>query len=106
MTRLLTAVCLCALALPLHAQNYPSRPIRFICPYVPGGAGEGDVKVARFHSTRVQRNSGDFHLGGRAGDRNIDSFADACQPYRFHNRGAETALAGGSLRDGRCCGTA
>lgn len=22
------------------AQNYPSRPIRFICPYVPGGAGD------------------------------------------------------------------
>ncbi len=40
MTRLLTAFCLCLLASPLYAQNYPSRPIRFIVPYVAGGAGD------------------------------------------------------------------
>ncbi len=35
-----TMVCLCAFAGSLHAQNYPARPIRFIVPYVAGGAGD------------------------------------------------------------------
>jgi tripartite-type tricarboxylate transporter receptor subunit TctC len=42
------AIILAAAGLPCSAQtqktdagqNYPSRPIRFICPYVPGGAGD------------------------------------------------------------------
>jgi tripartite-type tricarboxylate transporter receptor subunit TctC len=32
--------CLCAATGPLCAQNYPARPIRFIVPYVAGGAGD------------------------------------------------------------------
>jgi len=33
-------VCLLAVAGAAHAQNYPTRPIRFIVPYVAGGAGD------------------------------------------------------------------
>jgi tripartite-type tricarboxylate transporter receptor subunit TctC len=32
--------CLLAFAGAVHAQNYPTRPIRFIVPYVAGGAGD------------------------------------------------------------------
>lgn len=32
-----TALACIALALPCAAQNYPEKPIRFICPYPPGG---------------------------------------------------------------------
>ena len=35
-----TAFCLLALAGAVNAQNYPARPIRFIVPYVAGGAGD------------------------------------------------------------------
>jgi len=47
MTRNLLAAAAIAAAAPLAlaqapeaGQKYPSRPIRFICPYVPGGAGD------------------------------------------------------------------
>lgn len=47
MTRTLLAAAAIAAAAPLALaqapeaeQKYPSRPIRFICPYVPGGAGD------------------------------------------------------------------
>ncbi|MDB5810636.1 MAG: transporter substrate-binding protein [Betaproteobacteria bacterium] len=40
MTKLIVAAVLAALVGSLHAQNYPSRPIRFIVPYVAGGAGD------------------------------------------------------------------
>jgi len=47
MTRILLAAAAIAAAAPLAlaqapetVQKYPSRPIRFICPYVPGGAGD------------------------------------------------------------------
>src|SRR5258705_5215531 len=33
-------VCLLAFAGGVQAQNYPTRPIRFIVPYVAGGAGD------------------------------------------------------------------
>ena len=35
-----TAFCLFAFASAVNAQNYPARPIRFIVPYVAGGAGD------------------------------------------------------------------
>ena len=40
MTRFPMGLCLLALAGTLHAQDYPVRPIRFIVPYVAGGAGD------------------------------------------------------------------
>ena len=40
MTRFPMGLCLLVLAGALHAQDYPVRPIRFIVPYVAGGAGD------------------------------------------------------------------
>ena len=37
MSRLLVAFACCAVALGAHAQSYPSKPVRIIVPYAPGG---------------------------------------------------------------------
>jgi tripartite-type tricarboxylate transporter receptor subunit TctC len=47
---LLAAAALAALAAPAHGQPYPSKPIRIIAPFAPGGAG--DV-VARNFAVRL-----------------------------------------------------
>jgi tripartite-type tricarboxylate transporter receptor subunit TctC len=35
-----TLLCTCALPLAVHAQNFPSRPVRFIVTYPPGGSSD------------------------------------------------------------------
>src|SRR3954464_6273437 len=40
MKRFAMLACFCAMTGSLCAQNYPTRPIRFIVPYVAGGAGD------------------------------------------------------------------
>ena len=37
---LLLIALVCALALPAHAQSYPSKPVRMIVPYPPGGGND------------------------------------------------------------------
>ena len=36
---------LCTTALPAYSQTYPSRPIRFVLPYSPGGSYDALARV-------------------------------------------------------------
>jgi len=40
MPRLLAVLLLFAFAVPAHAQTYPSRPIKFVAPFPPGGSSD------------------------------------------------------------------
>ncbi|HWP88922.1 MAG TPA: tripartite tricarboxylate transporter substrate-binding protein, partial [Burkholderiales bacterium] len=40
MTRSICAILAALLSVPAAAQNYPSRPIRFVVPLAPAGAGD------------------------------------------------------------------
>ena len=39
------AALLCAFALPVHAQNYPDRPVRFLIPFPPGGGADNLARI-------------------------------------------------------------
>jgi tripartite-type tricarboxylate transporter receptor subunit TctC len=38
--RLLAAACVLALAVPVHAQEFPSRPVRIVAPFAAGGSAD------------------------------------------------------------------
>lgn len=44
------AICACVLPVAVRAQDYPSRPIRFIVPYTPGTTGD---MLARLLGTKI-----------------------------------------------------
>jgi tripartite-type tricarboxylate transporter receptor subunit TctC len=62
---ILPIVALSAAALPAQAQNYPSKPVRFIFPYAPGGTTE---ILARLIGTKLQASLGQpFVVEGKPG---------------------------------------
>ncbi|HEX6157387.1 MAG TPA: tripartite tricarboxylate transporter substrate binding protein [Burkholderiales bacterium] len=46
---------LCALAIPAHAQSYPSKPVRMIVPYPPGG---GNDTLGRLFAAKLGERTG------------------------------------------------
>ena len=74
MIKALTALLLCLTAAGAHAQAYPSKPVRFIVPFGPGGPGDT--------------------LGRMIGRKLTDSFG---QPVVVDNRSGATTIIGTEL---------
>jgi tripartite-type tricarboxylate transporter receptor subunit TctC len=66
--RLALAACLsaCALASPAHAQDYPSKPVRIIVPFAPGGSADvfGRALAQKLQETMGQTFVVDNRPGG------------------------------------------
>lgn len=60
---LLAAACLATTA--VHADNYPSRPIRLIVPYAPGGSA--DIVARRIADDWAKAIGGNLYIENRAG---------------------------------------
>jgi tripartite-type tricarboxylate transporter receptor subunit TctC len=62
---ILTTTLLCGLALPAHSQAWPTRTVRIISPFAPGG---GSDTVARFLAAKLPEQMGSaFVVENRAG---------------------------------------
>ena len=55
MKQILSFLIACAAAFPVHAQQYPSKPIRFIVPFPPGGGTDGNSRAL---AQRIAKNTG------------------------------------------------
>ena len=65
LTHTLTTALLCALALPVAAQTWPTRTVRIISPFAPGG---GNDTVARFLAQKfTEQIGGTYVVENRAG---------------------------------------
>jgi tripartite-type tricarboxylate transporter receptor subunit TctC len=94
------AVIAAALALPARAETYPSRPIRMIVPFPPGG---GVDLTARLLAEPLQRELGQTivieNRGGAGGVIGVEAMSRApADGYTLSLTGAGTTTAGPHLR--------
>lgn len=54
-TVLTVAALLCVTAAPVSAQNYPSRPVKFVVPFAAGSATDTLARVLGEHASKTLR---------------------------------------------------